>query len=257
MAILDILRAAQNGGAIANLARTFTIDEGGAEAAVAAIVPELVRALERNTLSRGGLADLVRALGGGTHERYLGGDQALGSPELTADGNAILGHILGSKHDSRGLAQRVARATGIDQTVVKAMLPVVAALLMGGLERASRKAIADVSSKVHGLGARSGGAMPTQRPLPIPGDDRPGRGGDGGTSYDDLSDIVRRGRRSAPGGGKGAADGSVLGNVIREIIGGVLGFESKGIIGWLVRLIVIRWGWGILKAVLRRLFVGR
>ena len=63
--------------------------------------------------------------------------------------------------------------------------------------------------------------------------------------YGNLPDVVRSGGRSA--------DGAPLGGAIRDILGSVLGFQSKGFIGWIVRLLILRWGWGFL----RRIVTGR
>jgi len=45
--------------------------------------------------------------------------------------------------------------------------------------------------------------------------------------------------------------------VIRDLLGSVLGFENKGVIGWIIRLILVRWVWGFVRSILRRLFLGR
>ena len=65
MQIMDILGGPQSGAAAANLARAFNIEPKAAEAALGALVPALGDRIERNTLSRGGLADLVSMLGQG------------------------------------------------------------------------------------------------------------------------------------------------------------------------------------------------
>jgi hypothetical protein len=48
-----------------------------------------------------------------------------------ADGNGILGHILGSKDVSRQVAAQASARTGIGADVLKKMLPLVATLAMG------------------------------------------------------------------------------------------------------------------------------
>ena len=63
MAMMDVLRAAQDGAAMANLGQAFGLDQRDTLSVVAAVVPRLSEVFERNTLSRGGLADLVQALG--------------------------------------------------------------------------------------------------------------------------------------------------------------------------------------------------
>ena len=50
-------------------------------------------------------------------------------------GNGILGHILGSKDASRNVAAHAAQASGVDASIIKKMLPVVAAMAMGALSK--------------------------------------------------------------------------------------------------------------------------
>ena len=61
MQVMDVLRQSQNGAAIQTVAQAFRIPPQQAEAAIAALVPQVASVLERNTLSRGGIADTVAA----------------------------------------------------------------------------------------------------------------------------------------------------------------------------------------------------
>jgi hypothetical protein len=135
MNLLDAITEANGGGAVQQLARQFGLEPQQASAAVAALVPALAGGLQRNMSSAGGLAGLVDALSGGTHERYVDNPDVLAQPTTTADGNAILGHVLGSKDRSRQVAAAAAQRTGIDASVLKKMLPLVATLVMGSLSR--------------------------------------------------------------------------------------------------------------------------
>ena len=160
MQIMDIL----GGPAAANLARTFNIEPKQAEAALGALVPALSDRIERNTLSRGGLADLVSMLGQGDRSAYLDNPKALGTPEMLADGNQILEQILGSKDTSRKVAERAAKDTGLSETLLKSLLPAVAAMTAGGMSKGMGGALGEVLSKLGGAG---GGV------LPIPGEGPP------------------------------------------------------------------------------------
>jgi hypothetical protein len=82
-----------------------------------------------------GLEGLLSALGNGQHQRYIDDPNVLARPDTTADGNGILGHIFGSKEVSRQVADRAATQTGIGSGVLKAMLPVVAAMAMGTMSK--------------------------------------------------------------------------------------------------------------------------
>lgn len=259
MNILDILRASQGGALNDTLANAFGLEPKAAEKVSDGLVDELSLALERNTLSRGGVSDLVEMVGRGGHTQYLDKDVDLTAPQTKHDGDHLLAQILGTKHESRGVAARVGRKTGVAPSTIEKMLPAIAAMMMGGVEK-------EVGSQLGDLTQKFGGdtSLAPQQPLPVPGDniDYGGSGRSGGSSrnpFDDLSDMIRRGGRSSTGRKPtvGVPSGSSLGEVVRQIFGNLLGFQSKGVIGYLIQLIVFRYGWQILKAILSRIFVGR
>jgi hypothetical protein len=63
--------------------------------------------VRREAESPADLSSLLAALAGGDHGRYLDGQD----DGVVDDGNAILGHIFGSKDVSRGVAAQVASST--------------------------------------------------------------------------------------------------------------------------------------------------
>jgi len=94
---------------------------------------------------------------------------------------------------------------------------------------------------------RRGGGSSSPLPFPLPG---PGDNRNADNPYGDLTDILRRGGR-LPSGER--AEGGGLWTIIRNTIGGALGFGNKGILGWIVQLLLLRWGWTFL----RRILLGR
>jgi hypothetical protein len=159
MSITDVLRQAHGGELIARLAHLHELAPEDAAAVVDAVVPELSTFVERNTLSRGGLADLVAAIGHGHHEDYFNNPALIGDPRAIEDGNAILGHITGSKDRSRGVADRAAQATGVDSAIIGDMLPTIAGLMMGALSKQVKGGLGEVA-------ARAGGGFLPDKPLP-------------------------------------------------------------------------------------------
>jgi hypothetical protein len=128
----------ENGGAVVReIARNLQLPEGDARSAIEQLTPALNRGLSRNAKQPGGLESLFGALQSGGHERYAKDPSLLGDPRTVADGNAILGHILGSKDVSRNVAGRAAQQTGLDPSILKKMLPMVAAAAMGKLGQQS------------------------------------------------------------------------------------------------------------------------
>ena len=113
MNILNAILGAQDGQAVGALSQQFGLSQDQTVSALGALLPALAGGLQRNVSSHGGLEQLTLALSGGQHGRYLDETSMLGSPDTTNDGNAILGHILGTRDVSRAVATNAASATGI------------------------------------------------------------------------------------------------------------------------------------------------
>ena len=122
-------------GTIKKIASKLDIEEHVVQTGIFAMLPEISAGIAQNVQAEGGADALVGALNNGNHERYVDDPDAIVSDEASADGNKILGHALGSKDKSREVAQGVADKTGIDLGKLKKMLPMVAALAMGGLKK--------------------------------------------------------------------------------------------------------------------------
>ena len=137
MNILDAILNAQGGNTTQQLGQQFGLDQAQVGSALSALVPALAAGFQRNASSQGGLDSLLGALAGGQHQRYVDDISSLGDPRARQEGDAILGHIFGNKDVSREVASRASQQTGINPAILKAMLPVVAAMMMGALSRRS------------------------------------------------------------------------------------------------------------------------
>ena len=133
MNILDAILSAQNGGAVKQMSQQLELGNDQTMSVLSALVPALAGGFQRNIQSTGGLDALLGALAGGGHARYLDNPDSLAG--AAGDGNNILGHVLGSKDASREVAARAAAQTGLDSSVLKQALPLVAALMMGAMAR--------------------------------------------------------------------------------------------------------------------------
>lgn len=135
MNILEAILSAQDGAAAREAGRSVGLSQEQTNAALSAIVPALAAGLSRNATQQGGLDALLGALGGGGHSRYVDQPSMLGGQEAIADGNGILGHILGSKDMSRAVATQASAQTGISADILKRLLPIAATLVMGSLAK--------------------------------------------------------------------------------------------------------------------------
>lgn len=201
MNILDALLAAQNGGAVQQLGRQFGLDETQVTSALSALVPSLASGFARNATAQGGLDGLIGALASGRHAGYLDDLGSLASASTTADGNGILGHVLGTKDASRQVAAQAAASSGVGADVLRKMLPVVAAMMMAAMARRAS-------------GAGQGGGLSGGLPGGLPGGLGAGLGGGsaaGGGLLDMLAPMLDRDR-----------DGSVVDDVA-GMLGRMLG----------------------------------
>ncbi len=300
MTIDDSFRSASGQELIGKIADAYGIDEQSAQRAVQSLADELQARIQRSMLSRGGVADVVSLVTAPGATRTPADSASFASSELVANGDQILNVLIGNKHVSRGIAQRTASSSGVDASTVQKLLPVVATLVIGELQRQSGPAIAKVASTIPGFSGAGGSPLPmpgdtfpptgrdvyTQpddrppfagsasdkpsgpsrpinggSPLPVPGDDIPGLGRrgrypgpaseDDDNPYSRLPDIVRRGGQQVPG-----PDGGSLENVIRSILGNLLGSNS-GIVGTMIKLFLIRWIVSIVRRVLGQAIGGR
>ena len=66
-------------------------------------------------------------------QTFLDRPAQLQQPQAVTQGNDILATLLGSKQDSRQLAEQAATNTGVDSSVIKQLLPIAATMFMGHL----------------------------------------------------------------------------------------------------------------------------
>lgn len=161
MNILDAIVNAQGGAAVRQLGSQVGLAPDQTTAALAALVPALAAGFQRNLQGQGGLDSLISALASGNHGEYIDRPTSLGDQSAVADGNGILGHLLGSKDVSREVASRAAAQTGLSAEVLKRMLPLVATLMMG----AFAKQTANPTSMGAGLGRPGSGIAAMLTPL--------------------------------------------------------------------------------------------
>ncbi len=127
MQITDIL--GQMGG-LQSIARELGISESQAAAVAAALTPAILGGFKKQAQAPAGLDGLGGLLsqlgGGGLLDTVLQAE-----PTDVGRGNDVLGQIFGSKDVSRTVAQNAASQSGLDPSLIKKMLPLVAMLVAG------------------------------------------------------------------------------------------------------------------------------
>ena len=90
----------------------------GTNSALKALLPALAAGVQKNTQQPGGIVALLGALSKGDHDQYLDRPERVAQPEAISDGNAILGHLIGSKDMSRSVASAASQKTGISDQLL-------------------------------------------------------------------------------------------------------------------------------------------
>ncbi len=137
--LLDMIMQAQGGASAQQAGASLGLDQSQTQSAIAALLPAISSALKKNTQNPQGLAGLLGALQNGNHGQYLEQPELMGRDETITDGNAILGHLFGSKDVSRAVAGHAAQKTGIGPDLLKKLLPMVATMAMGSLGQQTRQ----------------------------------------------------------------------------------------------------------------------
>jgi hypothetical protein len=182
-------------GGLQSMSRELGVSEDQAASGAEALIPAIIGGFKKQAQSQPagleGLGGLLGQLGGGG---LL--DQVL-SPQPTdvAPGNEVLGRIFGSKDVSRTVAQNAAAQTGLDPSLLKRMLPMLAMLVAGYMARQRGTAPGGVAT--------------------APGS---GAAGPGGGLGDLLGGVL--GGRGPGGGGLGSmldlnGDGNALDDILR------------------------------------------
>ena len=127
MQVTDIL--AQTGG-VQSMARELGITESQATAGAAALLPAILGGFQKQAAQPSGadaLGGLLGRLGGGS----LLDDVLSPKPTDVGRGNDVLGQIFGSKDVSRTVAADASAKSGLDPSILKKMLPILAMLVAG------------------------------------------------------------------------------------------------------------------------------
>jgi hypothetical protein len=184
MNLQDLLNQAENDGTLDQIAQQLGIDKDVARQGMAQLAPSIARGMQRNTDSGGSLTDLIGMLGGAQVGQAATAGMGGGA------GNDILGQIFGNKDVSRNVAGHAAEQTGIDSSLLRRMLPLIASAVVMLISRRM---------------SQGGGTTPTGLPGAGTGANAAPQGGSGidiltslldqnhdGSAVDDLLNLARK-----------------------------------------------------------------
>jgi hypothetical protein len=147
-------------GGLQSVARELGVSENQAASGADALLPAILGGFKKQAQTQPsgveGLGDLLGQLGGGS----LMDDVLSPQPTPVDRGNDVLGQIFGSKDVSRTVAQNAASQSGLDPSLLKKMLPMLAMLVTGYMaKQRSGAGPAQASPTGGGLGDLLGGML--------------------------------------------------------------------------------------------------
>ena len=133
--LLDMVLNSKGSGALEQIAQTMGLDANQVAAVAGQVLPAMSQGMKRNVGQQGGMESLLGALSRGNHQRYVEQPNLMGQAQTVSEGNAILGHLFGSKDVSRQVASRASENTGVGSDMIKKMLPMLATVVMGSMSK--------------------------------------------------------------------------------------------------------------------------
>ena len=128
---MDIGEMLKQTGALDSMSRELGIDSASAQAGATALLPAILGGFKKQaqpaTGGMGGLMDVLGQLGGGGLLESLTSN----NPTPTQPGNDVLGQIFGSKDVSRQVADHAAQTSGVEPSILRKMLPMLAMAVAG------------------------------------------------------------------------------------------------------------------------------
>jgi hypothetical protein len=206
---MDMMSILKQSGAIGSIAQQLGVNEQVAQMGAEALLPSILGGFKKTAQAQPsgleGLGGLLGQLGGGG----LFDNVLAPEPTQVEKGNDVLGQIFGSKDVSRSVAGHASEQTGIDSSMLKKMLPILAMLVAGYLAKQSGGGQDGADSG--GLGGLIGGMLGGGQ-----------AGGGGGLLGNVLGSVLGGGQQGTPAASGGL--GSLLdmdgdGNPLDDIIG--------------------------------------
>jgi hypothetical protein len=134
--LFDLVRAAQGGAALNNMARQFGLSLEQTQRAMEAMMPAFALAFQRNAGDPMGLSNLVRMMTSGQYAGFFDNAGHAFTPDAMRQGNEVVRQLFGPEV-SREIERQAAAWAGIAPEIMRQMLPATAAILMGGLFRSA------------------------------------------------------------------------------------------------------------------------
>jgi hypothetical protein len=231
MTLFEMMQSAQHGQAMQNLARQYGLSQQQTQAAIEALLPAFSLGLQRQTQDPYAFGSLARMMTASPFGRIFEAGGSTIPPAASTAGTDVLSQLFGSKEVSQAIAAQAAATSGVSQAILKQMLPIIAAMVMGGLAKsASNEGLGGILGQfAEMMRGQMPGQPPAPAPQPAPAPANPFDAILGGFFGNGQAPGAGRTPESAPAGGGQAGGNPFGGNPFDP--GGILGQILAGMLG--------------------------
>lgn len=219
MNMIDILRAAQGGRAIDNMAGNHGLNRAQIEDVLGAVIPSISTGMKGRAQQPGGLEAILRKVQGTDLEDIYEGRETR-ADEMRRRGGGLLEQIFGSQDVNRDVARRAGQRTGVNSGIIESLLPEITSVIMGGMQRRT--------TQDRGMG----GAL--DQLIQGAGQSRQ-RNPQGGGLEDILGQVLGGGMQQTRPPAQRRSTGGGLGSILGAILGGNRGAQNTGGLGGALR----------------------
>jgi hypothetical protein len=129
----ELMRQAQGGAGLDNMARYFGLTPEQTTAAVAALLPAFAIGLQHNAANPNATAQFFKLMTGGPYPSFWDSATQAFTPQARQEGHRLLDQLFGSDEVCRRVAHQAAAFSGVGVDVLQQMLPLVAGIVAGGI----------------------------------------------------------------------------------------------------------------------------
>jgi len=137
--IYDVMLEAQKGAFASAMTKEFGLSFDEQAKAFEAMMPAFWQGMRRNAADPFGVAAFWQQVGAGQYGSYFDNPLAALTPSARAEGDGMLNQMFGSPEIAKAVALQVEATTGIAHDVVRRMMPVMANLMMGSMQRQTER----------------------------------------------------------------------------------------------------------------------
>lgn len=148
MKLFAIIASTQSGQLFDALGQNFGVGGEAAAQATRYFLPVLRKAVERKAETLPGLIAVLEFLGARRHDRLIADPRMVGHPRVAEEGENILAFLFPNREFLKKIVLRRAETLRLDAGALERMLPFIAVLAIGAIERRTRRPLAAIVQRL-------------------------------------------------------------------------------------------------------------